>query len=271
MNFKEWLHTHEMRKPYQDYLARQFPDMPPTVRNELGTNTIVPNLKKMAASSPGMGLSNSSLADKRRALDKDSPTLAASPKPSPKSPYSSPDELMKNDEKVQAFQNADWKENPEKVTLRFDDFSERTKATMLHWRFGLDNRKNKKGHNLVRRHDQRMQDQQNLMKQRSVDEMEPVIMLREDDGKYHLLEGWHRTFNFLLATMTAEQKATVADKRIEPQDLPSHIDLTNPITILAYVGIPKQQQQQQQQRSPDYDLPTIDMPGYSNSQYAVTV
>lgn len=269
ISFKEWLDTHEMRKPYQDYMAKTFPDMPPAVRHELGTNHVIPNLKKMAAGRTGKGLNQNSpeLIARQQALQGgNDETIAASNSPTTKALYGSTEEMMNKNQKIQIFQSANWKEEPEQVTLRFDQLSEKTRTTMWHYRFGLETNVP------VKRHNQRMQDQQKLMQQKSVDQMEPVIMIRNQDGTYELLEGWHRTFNFFLNTMTEDQKAALTNQSISSYDLPSHISLPNPITILAYVGTPKTQTQASTGASQtDYQTSTVDMPQQQPQQPQQTV
>src|SRR5690606_34633210 len=115
MKFKEWFYAAEMRKPYRDYMSRMFPNMPNAVRHELGTNTIIPQLKKIASNS-------TSNASNLGATVNYSPNRAASPMASTvmqpvQSKYNSPNSMMQQDEKIQKFQDTDWPESPEIVEI----------------------------------------------------------------------------------------------------------------------------------------------------------
>ena len=159
MTFKEWLEIDEMRKPYRDYMQRMFPDMPQPVRHELGTNTVVPNLKKIASSrSPITRARQSQYFDKTvnmptkptqsnpygDTVDSDqggnsqdfdyskrSPTTQISP-------YETPEELLSKNEKVQKFKNADWSPSPQILNLHFHDLAPSTQNSIKYYEFGFN-------------------------------------------------------------------------------------------------------------------------------------
>lgn len=255
MNFKGWFQADEMRKPYRDYMQRMFPDMPPQVRHELGTNTVVPQLKKIAGNTSG----NTSPIERspfkqsqvrrgpvnsKEAMFGTTVPYVQPPEPEPEedktisypaqgnSPYSSANELIDQDEKIQKFRSAQWPDSPEIITVNLDAFAPRTQDTIKFLRFGFaDNIP-------VKRHQQRMGDQEELMKTRGSDEMEPVIVIKQSDG-YELLEGWHRVMNYLLSGASPEEKEALMQGNMSAYEV--DYDKWRPVKIKAYVGIPKQQ------------------------------
>ena len=240
MNFKEWLHTTEMRKPYRDYMQRMFPDMPLAVRHELGTNTVVPQLKKIAASSPPSGSPGGSTNlgttvpyEPRPAnpqqFDPNQSTISYHPAQQA-SPYNSPQELLDQNEKVQKFQSAEWPDKPQIVTIRLEDLDPKTQDTIKVLKFGYAQGIP------VKRHNQRMSDQETLMQDRGSDDMEPVIMIRQADG-LELLEGWHRVMNYLLSGAPPEIKQALISGETSAYDI--EYDKWRPVKIKAYVGLPK--------------------------------
>lgn len=224
MNFKEWLYTTEMKKPYRDYMSRMFPDMPAPVRHELGTNTIVPGFKSMASNSPPDPYGKTTPSPKM------SNPAQMTVGDEQQNKYSSPEEFLSKNEKVQKFKNADWEKKERIFDVHITNLDPRTQDAIKMYKFGYTNVNTK-------RHQQRMKDQEDLMKQRSAEEMDPIMLLKHPSG-YELLEGWHRMFNYLLSGAPPQEASAIKNGELNAHQ--ANYSQWKPVRIKAYIGIPHQ-------------------------------
>ena len=145
--------------------------------------------------------------------------------------------MIKNSEKVREFQNADWPQDErgkkgEVIELHFTDLNPSSQETAKMLKFGYANNIG------VRRHQQRMQDQLRLIKEKPVEEMEPAILIKYNDG-YKIMEGWHRMFNYLLMGAPPEEAAAIMDGSMSPHQ--ANYGQWKSVKVNAIIGIPKNQ------------------------------
>jgi len=221
MKFREWFHISEIRKPYRDYLSRMFPNMPPEVRHELGTNEIIPKIKQMAA---GNGNGND---------PRNTPTVNHVPTSTANqntSQYNSPDDIINKNEKVKKYTNADWSEE-EIIDIHMHNLNPSTQEKIKFFQFGFRPIP-------LKRHDQRMKDQEKLRQTVDVENMNAIITLQTPQG-LELLEGWHRVFNYLLSGAPPEEANAIRNGTLNALDV--DYSRWKPVKIKAFIGRPKKE------------------------------
>ena len=273
MKFKEWLTISEMGDGHKRFIKEKYPNMPPQVRHELGTNTIVPHLNRIAGSTRQSQVKTADMPTPRstdpfgNTVDSGQSqqfVVGSGKSNQNQGEYQSAQELFDKNEKIKKFENADWPNKPQVIDLNFNSFISSTQFAILKYEFGFNpdlKAKDKKsakdnaspaetptaspapapssGIRSVRRHAERMQDQERLRKERSVEEMEPIIVLQHN-GKYELLEGWHRTFNFLLSGAPPEISEAIRNRQI-PNLFKINFSDWRTVKINAFVGTPTNQ------------------------------
>jgi hypothetical protein len=184
MNFIEWLQLDEIRmKGLHRMFKQEHPDMPRYVQNDLYTSRIAHSFNKsLKATSPNNG--------------KTSPNGSGI-----KLTASSPSEIFNKS----GLKDVTWNKNPEFLKGNWGkidgvtpkDFDQDTQWRMLDRRFGMREEKQ------IRNDLARTTKQKELMLQRGQDN-EPVCVISTIKG-YRLLEGWHRTMNYLLQGVPSDQ------------------------------------------------------------------
>lgn len=152
-----------------------------------------------------------------------------------------------NNPQVQAFKNVAWPQKPQCITLHPTELSERTLTDLIVRRFGLKPMAGKMFN--------QDQDRQKTATQCQIMSMlsspcnhVPIIMVKEQDGKYRMIEGWHRLMCRLLDGCPEDKKQYLTNQQYALFKLWDVLEFEKwqPIQINAYIGTPKQQIQQQQ-------------------------
>jgi len=202
MNFKEWLNLDEVRlKGLHRMFRNEHPDMPHYVQKDLYTSRIAHSFNKSLR-----------------------PTSPNNSKPT----ASSPSDIMK----LSGLKNITWAKKP--TTLRGKwgqavgvtpaDFDEDTQWRMLDRRFGMREEKQ------IRNDMARTAKQKELMGVRG-EGNEPVVVVQTNKG-FKLLEGWHRTMNYLLQGAPPDQLQILRDGLLNDIDFVKW----NPVKIQGYIG-----------------------------------
>lgn len=212
MNFREWLQLDEIRlKGLHRMFRQEHPDMPRYVQNDLYTSRIAHSFNKsLRATSPNT-------------TGKTSPNGSGS-----KLTASSPSDIFNKS----GLKDITWSKKPEFLKGKWGkidgvtptDFDQDTQWRMLDQRFGMREEKQ------IRNDLARTTKQRELMLQRGTDN-EPVCVVSTNKG-FRLLEGWHRTMNYLLQGAPLDQLQILQTGHL------SDIDFTKwkPVKIKGYVG-----------------------------------
>lgn len=143
--------------------------------------------------------------------------------------FSTIDDFIANDVCVRKFEDAEWPSDPELIYVNYKSFLPDVQSKMMIFNFG---------HRKIgglKRHDQRMIDQERLMGEKGADGMEPIIVVKHPNG-YDLIEGWHRTFQFLLSGAPDDEREAIVNGEAMANTLsPGN---WKPVKIKAYVGKP---------------------------------
>jgi hypothetical protein len=171
MNFKEWFIANEVRfKGLRRMFDREHPDMPKYVKNDLYNNRVAYTMKKLTGTAsdpahmPTIGLTTSSGYE--RTKEDDVPSDSAS--------------RIFN---AASYKDHDFGKMPIIINVSPLDFNEKCLGIMMQRLFGYlaDER--------IRDDDNRSKKQREKM---SDEGQEPIIVIKGQDNKYDLLEGWHR-------------------------------------------------------------------------------
>jgi hypothetical protein len=201
MNFKEWLKINEIRnKGLYRMFSAEHPKMPKYVRDDLYTSRIAYSLKN------GM---NTSTKNRNTTVTSASDIF-----------------------KVSGLKGIKWTKRPVFLRGNFGkisgitpyDFDKDTQWRMLNRRFGMREEKQ------IRNDAARTAKQKELMQQRG-DSNEPVIVLMTLKG-YKLLEGWHRTMNYLLKGAPPDQLESLKNGNLKDIDFYKW----HPVQVQGYVG-----------------------------------
>lgn len=173
MRFKDWL-LHEARfKGFQRMIRQRHADWPAPVVKDLYDNRWAYAMRH-ATNNPMFAPTTS--------WSKDQPSP---PQMSP--PNSTASMIMQH----QGLTNFEWTPKPVVVNLTPLHFDDNTQRVFLTRRFGYEVEPQ------IRDDQKRMEKQLNLLQLKGPGQNEPIIMV-VNGNKYKLLEGWHRTMNYLV-------------------------------------------------------------------------
>ncbi len=148
-----------------------------------------------------------------------------------------------NNPLVQQFKNVTWPEKPTCIQVSPSSFCEQTTTDFIVRRFG------KKAINTrawTADQDKSKTDTQcNVMSNLpSPCDHAPVIMVQNPDGKYRLLEGWHRMMCRILEGCPEDKKQLLYQEKPALSQLWAALEpqTWQPVYINAYVGVPNQNQ-----------------------------
>lgn len=203
MKFKEWLKLDEIRlKGLHRMFKQEHPDMPKYVQNDLYTSRIAYTFNKsLKSTSP-----NSS-----------------------KLTASSPSDVFK----LSGLKDIQWTQQPELLKGRWGKIEGVTPADFdpdTQWRF-TDRRFGMREEKQIRNDAARMSKQKELMGQRGEGQNEPVVVLMTMKG-FKLLEGWHRTMNYLLQGAPPDQLEILKSGHLHEVDFSGW----KPVKIQGYIG-----------------------------------
>jgi hypothetical protein len=211
MEFKTWLEKQELEEARFKGLQRMFrnrhPDMPTYVQNDLYNTRIGHTLNQLIKNSSNPSSSNG--------------------KVSSNVPADSASKIFK----ASAFRDAAWSKKPEILIGRSGtgvtpaDFTTRTREYFADRLFGY------RVEDRIHRDGFRTNKQFDLMMQRGEGNNEPVIVVQTMKG-FELLEGWHRTMNYLLLGCPKDQLLSL--QAGETNRL--NFGMWRPVRIQAYIG-----------------------------------
>lgn len=187
MDFKNWFNVNELR--YKG-LWRQFkqdnPNIPVAAAKDIYNNRPAHVMRRMLAAHQHAVAPTTAYMS----ASTDNPTTGFQPMSNitVKDSSNLPTQILSH----HSYKDYQWTPKPIVVQVTPNDFSSSTLGIFLARRFGFltDNH--------VRDDANRMKMQGQLMNTRGAGENEPVIMIKRDDNKYDLIEGWHRTMNYLV-------------------------------------------------------------------------
>lgn len=167
MNFKEWFIANEARfKGLKRMFDKEHPDMPKYVKNDLYHNRVAYTMKKLMghpAAIPTIGLAGSSGYNRTK------------------------EDEIPSDSASRIFDAASFKDHnfgkaPVIINVSPLDFNEKCLGIMMQRLFGYlaDER--------IRDDDERSKRQRDKLSEKQ----EPIIVIKGQDNKFDLLEGWHR-------------------------------------------------------------------------------
>lgn len=141
---------------------------------------------------------------------------------------------------VQQFKNVTWPEKPACIQVSPMNFCEQTLTDFIVRRFG---KKAIKTRAWTAEQDKAKTDTQCDVMNKLPNPCEhvPVIMVQNPDGKYRLLEGWHRMMCRILEGCP-EDKKELLYQELGPSQLWESLEFQSwqPVYINAYVGVPAQ-------------------------------
>lgn len=208
MEFKEWLQLDEIRlKGLHRMFKQEHPNMPKYVQNDLYTSRIAHSFN--------------------RSLKSTSPNTS-------KLTASSPSDIFK----LSGLKDIQWSKVPEPIKGQWGRVDGVTPADFdadTQWRF-TDRRFGMREEKQIRNDAARMAKQKELMAQRG-DSNEPVCVIQTTKG-FKLLEGWHRTMNYLLQGAPPDQLEILRSGHT------NNIDFSKwkPVKIQGYIGRGKDMQ-----------------------------
>lgn len=210
MNFKEWLANEARFKGLKRAFRSQYPDMPNYVANDIYNSRV------------GWMMG--------QAYPKNT-EMAKSTSPVSQSPFNNSSGLTNQIFDKAGMNDIQWTKKPEILMTKGQpgvtplSFDRDTQYRFLHRRFGFKEV-------AVRNDAQRMATQKNLMNTRGEGRNEPILVIEEDQG-YKLLEGWHRTMNYLLKGAPTDQFEMLK----QGTDLSQiRFEDWRPIQIMGYIG-----------------------------------
>ncbi len=146
-----------------------------------------------------------------------------------------------NNPLVQQFKNINWPEKPTCIQISPNSFCQQTITDFIVRRFG---KKAMSTRAWSAEQDQQKTDTQCdvMSKLSNPCNHTPVIMIKNPDGKYRLLEGWHRTMCKLVEGCPEDKKKLLYAKEPQLFQLWNALDVASwqPVSINAYVGEPIQ-------------------------------
>lgn len=230
MEFKTWFNLNELR--YKG-LWRQFkqdnPTMPVAAAKDIYSNRPAHMMRKMIAAHQHAVAPTTGYID----VSPNNPTTAWFPPTNitVKDSSNLPTQVLSH----HSYKDYEWSPKPVLVQVSPKDFSPNTVQIFLSRRFGFIPDEH------IRDDANRMKTQGKLMVTRGAGENEPVIMVKQDDNKYDLIEGWHRTMNYLV--YDGDEKYGAPNDQIailKNATMPiNQIDFNSwkPVPIKAWVGV----------------------------------
>jgi hypothetical protein len=174
MNFKEWLELNEVRfKGLRRMFDKEHPDMPKYVKNDLYNNRVAFTMKRLMGDQgnvPTIGMGGSSGYNRTS---------------SDKIPSDSASRIFNG----ASFKDHKFEQTPIIINVSPLDFNEKCLRIMMKRLFGYQPEKH------IRDDEERSERQRDNV---SSEPQEPIIVIKGKDGKYELLEGWHRTMASLV-------------------------------------------------------------------------
>lgn len=146
----------------------------------------------------------------------------ANPGPMPQDLASS---VLKNRD---ALRGAVFTKKPQTIALAPWMLEDDTLMRLRYVRFGLNPRDNE-----VRNDTQRHALQQQLADQRANGDNEPIILIRQQDGKYELIDGYHRLSAYLLRSAPPQDMEGIRSGDFSKVDFRRW----KPVVVKAYIGV----------------------------------
>lgn len=227
MRFREWLQLDEIRwKGLHRQYKQMHPQSPRFVTNQMYKATIQPNVQKSIM--PWLAKSQ------QEPFDHTSPTMVINPstprQERPRIPETDlPQGIIGKTVAERDFlKGVQFSKKPQTVTLRLPMFDEQTLAGLRWCAFGL-----RPNDNFIRNDTRRFDAHRKLALTRGEAENEPIILVRDNTGKYQILDGYHRVSAYFLKVAPPEY---IEDMR--KGDF-TNVDFNRwkPVTINAYIGV----------------------------------
>lgn len=215
MKFKNWMMS-ELNKG----LKRQFQQQNSHVPNYVAKDIFHQRLGNMWRGSQG-ALSGSNSTHSNQLAS----TLAM-PNPQ-KNQYSSVSDMM-NDPKITSVTNAQWDKKPRVIEVSPMSFDENSLQKFMVLSFGTkylsdsDAVRNNRANELMKTHGEKN---------------EPIIVLQIGQNKYKLVEGFHRTMQYLLSGAPERDQIGLQNRTIAANEL--NLSAWKAVRINAYVGYPQ--------------------------------
>lgn len=187
MDFKAWFNLHELRyKGLWRKFRQENPDMPQAAAKDIYHNRPSYLMNKMMQGHQQAVAPTTAFHVNPRAPTTDwRPTGGVS---ITVDSSNMPTQILSN----YSFKDYQWSPKPLVINVTPNDFSPKTLDMFFARRFGFVTDDH------VRDDKNRMKKQAELMNMRGAGGNEPVIIIKGEDGKYELIEGWHRTMNYLV-------------------------------------------------------------------------
>jgi hypothetical protein len=228
MKFRDWASLDEIR--YGGFY-RQFrtdnPQMPDHVAKDLYNNRVGYSMKRLLNTNNPVEAPTQPFTGSGSGMSRSSGSAL---------PSDTPSKIIDSHN----LKNIQWSQRPMPITITPLSFDDWTISIMVKRRFGLLEDKG------IRDDANRMQIQRNLMPQAPTGENEPIIVLKVGN-KFKLLEGWHRTMNYLVFDHNEHIGAPPDQIEILKHGNMSNLDFTRwqPVLIKAFVGSEMQNSAQQ--------------------------
>jgi hypothetical protein len=239
MKFKEWLVDEARFKGLQRQYQQQHRDKPPFVVNQMYKAMVYPNVRREML--PWMPLprdpSGSTVAPIKTPPDPDGTAFSKQTPPDPdgtllqtqqQAPQASgpmPNDLVsKALAQAETLEGVRFPRKPRRITINPSMLSSGTLLRLRYIRFGFMN--------VLASDERRHSTHRNLAASRGEGKNEPIILVREPDGKYDLIDGYHRISAYFQRSMPPEDA-----ERVKAGDF-SEVDFSKwrPITMNAYIG-----------------------------------
>jgi len=233
-SFSEWVLLRETRfKGLMRQFRQEHPTMPRYVQNDLYSNRVGYAFGKLLgqqqAQAPTAGMD--SIQTK---------------------PTSSRGNLPSTVMKLAGMKNIQWSQQSEPLQgssgqgVTPADFTKKTVNYFVHRKFGIRVEKQ------IRNDAERMTKQKEIMMKRGQGGNEPVIVIQTKEG-FELLEGWHRTMNYLMSGCPADQLEMIKTGQFQEVDFSKW----TPVQVNAFVGRGPEMSPQSLAGTGDYQASTL--------------
>lgn len=252
MKFRDFLLGEERYKGLRRMFDKAQPHTPAYVRQQMYNQTIAPKMKNALAdnelalkSQQGNGNAGvdtatgrkiSTLAANKSEYDPESTITAIPPEGQQpqtdafpyKDPKTLPSSIIGNPE-LNHLHNVRFNPKPQRVTISPAHLEDNTLSRLRMVRFGMKPSKQ------VSNDEARFGLQSQLADERGEGSNEPIVLIRQNDGKYKIADGYHRAASYLI-----KGAPRVDIEEVKKGDF-SYVNFANwrPVALMAYIGFPR--------------------------------
>lgn len=228
MKFKDWLMKEIRFKGFERLFRASNPNLPKYVANQIYQNRLGPNLGNSIEKgfSP---ISQTIYVNPAHSYGPLASTIEYNPQSNFSSPRPSPSDMISN---AKYLEGISWTKRPIVIKITPLSFDDQTLHLFKNWRFGFAPKDF-----VVKNDSARFDIQRKKLTQQLEGENEPLILVKVD-GKYKLLEGYHRAMLNLLCPHDDTRGAPPDQIELLKNNNLRSLDFTKwlPVSVKAYIG-----------------------------------